>query len=45
MVVPCAAAIPVLKSKTIINSSEITCGYIPQMQSCILFSVGLSHGV
>ena len=45
MVVPCATAIPVLKFKTIMNGSEITCCYIPQMQSCILFSVRLSHGV
>ena len=33
MVVLCATAIPVLKFKIIRNSSEITCGYIPQMQS------------
>ena len=45
MLVPCATAIPVLKFKTIINSSEITCGYIPQMQSCMLFSVRQSYGV
>ena len=45
MVVPCATAIPVLKFKTRISSSEITCGNIPQMQSCILFSVRQSHGV
>ena len=44
MAVLCATAIPVLKFKTITNSSEITCGYIPQIQSCILFSVRLSHG-
>ena len=45
MVVQCATAIPVLKFKTMMNSSKITCGYIPQMQSCILFSLRLSHGV
>ena len=37
MVVPCTTAIPVLKFKIIINSNEITCGYIPQCSLAFYF--------